>query len=269
VTPDQPQAMKLRTLVCYVAAFVVVLLGCAAIYSYLVYARAQATGEILEESREQGFGAEQTIDNLGGREDAALRCESYVSLPDWVTPIDLKKEACGVLERCGKDGVSGLAELLKHPDPTVRIAAMLGLGSIGQDAAEVIPALLKSCEKHGDADVMPTMEAIMRIGPASPDDLDELLRISRSGNANVRLLALYAIAGIQPVGRPALFRLRRAASDEDAFIRKRMATILAGIDGKSPETQAIITKLTRDKDKAVREAAAEVLNKIKAAQDKK
>jgi HEAT repeat protein len=246
----------------------ILLVGLVAVCVY-IYMKTSAIEDILVRVQNKSITKKEAIRRFGGKAGAGASLRFYASQPDWLASVKLKERACYLLQACGKKGVPGLVLLADHEEDRIRGIAISCIGEMGREASGAILPLLRSCENRDKAQAFMALIPLARIGPASQEELPELLRLSQSAKPYVRLLALYEIGRIQPVTEAAVSRLRKAASDNAPLIRKRISGVLAWTDGESSETKDLITKLTGDSNADVRRAARAALKDMRKAQEEK
>jgi HEAT repeat protein len=165
-------------------------------------------------------------------------------LADAKAPADVRKaaaEALGELGKAAADAAPALGAALtaKTSDTPLRRAAAAALDGLGPDAKPALPALTLALKDEDRFVRCQAMHAIGRIGkelaPGNKEVVIGLLRCLDDSVIEVRVAAVETFGAL-------------------------------GAEGLGPDTKAVLDRLSdaaRDSNKAVREAAAEALKKIK------
>lgn len=165
-------------------------------------------------------------------------------LGDAKAPADVRKAAAEALGELGKDAADaapalGAALTAKGSDLPLRRAAAAALDGLGADAKPALPALTLALKDEDRFVRCQAMHAIGRIGkelaPGNKEVVIGLLRCLDDSVIEVRVAAVETFGAL-------------------------------GAEGLGPDTKAVLDRLAdaaRDSNKAVREAAAEALKKIK------
>ncbi|MGH7694355.1 MAG: HEAT repeat domain-containing protein, partial [Gemmatimonadaceae bacterium] len=113
-----------------------------------------------------------------------------------------------------------LQDMLRDPNPDIRLQAALGLGAAGQRAAA--PDLLEVLDKEQDADVQQAI--VTALGKvATVEAIERLQTIAKPGNlfrrkpSGLRIAAVNALA--EAATQESLDALREMANDRDKEVR--------------------------------------------------
>jgi len=174
-------------------------------------------------------------------------------------------------EAGGEEAVPELIDTLKDSDMSVRRYAALALGEIGPAASEASPALAAALQdSNGDVRYAAT-GALGRIGPAASEAVPALTAALKDSDVAVRRTAAESLGQIGPGASEAVPALVEALQDPDApvhvFAAQALGRIGPGAAGAIPALRAALAD--PNGDNRVRKAAAEALEKIKAAPEKK
>jgi len=196
-----------------------------------------------------------------------------------VKQADLRAAACEVLVKLGEPSVPKLVELLEHDDQDVRMAAADSLGRIASKKATL--ALLKSTRDIAAVRRVAISALCAICDPRSTDLLVEVLSHTRDdGEVRARTARALSViggpkaiatltaalgdwdskvrtsvvTGLQRMGPPAVKPVIAKMSSGSEVVRRTGAAVLSGID--SPECAPELLRLIRDRDPAVRAAAA-------------
>lgn len=156
-----------------------------------------------------------------------------------------------------------VVDALGEKDAAVRVAALMLLGQIGQDAKAAVPAVSLAVK---DKDLGVRMEAILTLGemgsvskPAIPD----LLQVLRK-DEDVQLLEPLVTVTLSNIGAPAVSALSEAVSDKELRVRRAALSALAVIGPKASEAVPAVAMALGDKEAVIRALAAKALGKIGA-----
>jgi HEAT repeat protein len=148
--------------------------------------------------------------------------------------------------------VSKLIKKLTDKDPETRANAAEGLGDLGSDAVDAVPALIKSLRDDDEKVVINASIALSQIGPpAVPFLITEL----GAEDKEIRRRCVWVLERIRPKPTGAVSALIAIMKeDKDAGLRVRAMEVLAGIDDKD-SIGAFIYVITRDPDPSIRGSA--------------
>ncbi len=135
----------------------------------------------------------------------------------------------------GPAAVPELAAALGHPNPVVRCCAAEALASMGRRAKAAAPAVIKALA-----------------------DREEMVRASA--------VSAFNLLGMGSDAQEAIPALTRMLGDSTDWVRRDVVWALSKM---GPAAIPALEKAFQDKSESVRQAAAEALKKIKAAQEKK
>lgn len=126
--------------------------------------------------------------------------------------------------------VAELEQMLRAPNPAVRVRGAYGLSRLGPEARSAVPALMEAMKK------------------------DSLVRQN----------AALALGQIGPSAREAVPALNEALSDPEWAVRRQAALALGKIGPEARTAIPGLQKMSRDPDPLVREAAHKALKQIRA-----
>jgi hypothetical protein len=126
----------------------------------------------------------QSLTTLGGPADPKLRTMLFKSLepvavkdPEPSVRIWAHMAVMSITKTVVKDRVDAIAQMVSNPEATVRVQAIVALGSIGPDAKQAIPLLTKALSDQEPLVVAWSLWALGRIGAAAGGALPALERI--------------------------------------------------------------------------------------------
>ena len=147
--------------------------------------------------------------------------------------------ALGVMDPAGRGTVPALGEALRDDDPLVRINAALSLYKLGPAAREALPALIRALTDEVDLVRMDAAMALSRFGPdareAVPALVEALQRQENRGHVltfprSIREQMAATLGRIGPDAREAVPALCAALTDDQAAMRDTAAEALERID---------------------------------------
>lgn len=235
------------------------------------------------------------IGNIGGE---ARQAEPYLISALEDSAFEVRLSAAEALAKVGRIdiGVPFLVRQLRSEHVSERYFAAQGLGNIGPDAKDAVPALARALE--ADASVRcPAAIALGQIRLAVGNVVQLLGQALQDEDRNVRWAAAGALGNIGAQAKEAIPLLRQALDDRDEGVRQTAAEALVklGVPGRAvpvliasledkhwcnrrwaakilgdvgPPAKAAIPalrKALKDEHAEVREAATEALKKIQAA----
>lgn len=226
--------------------------------------------------------AARALANMGEEAEAAIPALTAL----------LKRDQCTnphfYLAAIGKAAVPAFIEALGNEDEDIRIGAAIGLGEIGEDAREAVPALIEASTQEGsgfyyeivaeslggvgtDAEVVvpaliklyeekeseDAIDALAEFGPDAKDAIPSILRAFT--NPRTQYAASRALGNIGKEAVPAIVTLLES---NDAEVRANAAFALILV-GKDAETAAsALENAVQDEDPRVRARAAVALVQI-------
>jgi len=244
---------------------------------------------------------QQVVDSLGGPSRTRFLLSIYLLLPRKWAPY--RAEGATVLGGCGSAAEPGLLALLADEDAQVRANALWALRGLEDVSAQVIPAVTGMLD---EPDVFNRFNAACLLGKLGQRDLNakpKLTKMLADEVSGIRLAAAYALMRMYPdaVASPQLQDVFLGGlKDQDNFTKCQAAFFLqdlgpaasfavsvlsegAGRDGgyqipainalgaiglKASGAVPVLEKLLDNDVQRIRQAAAEALKKIRAA-DKK
>jgi HEAT repeat protein len=166
----------------------------------------------------------------------------------------------------GKPAVPALIKLLDKEESAPW--GCIALGAIGADAAEAVPAITKllGATHHPKLRLEAAM-TLSSIGPAAASALPELMNILDKKDPVVLPGAIFAIGRLGPAGKPAEKKLRELAAREDPFTRVIATWALCKLNPENQKLAAdslpvLVTALI-DKEPRTRAAATKCLIDLK------
>lgn len=200
----------------------------------------RASGERDEAGMSSGMWSYQAIDDEdldrivaeGGRAVPGLLRQSY---SDDAIQRDIAVMALGRIGSDAADVVPRLRELLGDTHTAVRTSAAHALGRFGTQAEPAVEDLAEIIRDPDDYDIVKrsVLFALKDIGPAAVQAVPELIEVVRGDNHLYRMLAIQAIGAVGPqanAARPTLLELQ----DEGVHCgntRKALTEALARIGG--------------------------------------
>ncbi len=158
-----------------------------------------------------------------------------------------------------------LAELVKDPEPEVRMQALIALGQIGGTGAKsAVPAII---------DALQDSEPAVRYGAAfalgklrAQEAADALDKLTKSDDATLKLVAVWAMARIHPddpaAVRSAMEAIAEAIRSEDPQLSRTAARALSELDGSGTSLTPAIKAALDEMDPTVIEHVMEALAKV-------
>ena len=178
-----------------------------------------------------------------------------------------RKAAIEALARIGGNHQDAIPTLLQLAAPVsgeetvdrrhIREAAIDSLSLVGPSAAAAVPLLIRATrDDHWPIRYRATL-ALASIGPSAGVASDALVDLVLFDDVNeVRLTAATALANIGPQGEASLSQL---LADQDADVRRMVASVLGQIERPSDESRDALRSALEDLEVNVRLQAAESL----------
>jgi HEAT repeat protein len=168
---------------------------------------------------------------------------------------EVRATALGALVRLGVATPDDLGAAAADQEVVVRRRAAYVLG-VGGPAEQRIPLLLTLLDDPDDSVVE---VACFAAGEVTEGDRRELVEhlIRIAGSAEDSLCREAAVAALGSLGDPLGRRAVLAACEDRATVRRRAVLALAAFEG--PDVDAMIERLTGDRDLQVRHAAEDLL----------
>ncbi len=170
------------------------------------------------------------------------------------------------LKKIGSPAVSILVEALDDADANVRKNAAFGLGSMGSDAVEAVPALLSTLKDSESGVRMDVAVALRNITPASPEIMamavKELTVDLQHEEAQVRQGAAFGLGILGLEAHSAIPDLITTLKDSDEQVSLKAAIALKRM---GQPAVAALTEALNHPEMQVRAKAAFALGKIKAS----
>jgi predicted Zn finger-like uncharacterized protein len=149
---------------------------------------------------------------------------------------------------------------LDGKDDAKRLQAVALLGQMGPEGQLAVPRLIRAL-KDKDATLRNFAEAALNKIGVSAKDIPTLVPLVNDTSLQVRLVGLQLLAKIGPEAQPALDGIVKLADDAEAKVREK-ATQAIGRIGTPSDHDAympVLAKALKDRDAAVRAAAAEAI----------
>jgi HEAT repeat protein len=175
--------------------------------------------------------------------------------------------ACVVLTDIGPDAASAagdIAKVLKAKDPDTRLQALLALGSIGEPAKDVAPAILEVAD--GDEYPHVRYAAVYALGGIGTDDAaDEKLKgWIKSDDEFLRVVSAWAVGRNNPddqeiVGE-AVATFVKAFESDSVDVRRAAARAMVEFDVDRETVAPLLVKALQDEDDTVVANAIDALS---------
>jgi hypothetical protein len=129
-----------------------------------------------------------------------------------------------------------LRRQLGDPDAAVRSRAAVALGVVGGKAA--VPALVDALEDTPQVVQLNAASALATIGADAAEAVPALVKLLRANpgpnGTNLRYQAVRTLRAIGPAARSAVPALKEASTDADALVRNEAEAALVAIEGGAP-----------------------------------
>jgi HEAT repeat protein len=199
----------------------------------------------------------QLSDNdIALRQKAVSNLAKYSSA-EWQGSPDAVSGAVPALAKASRFGGAAPA------DGAIRAEAAKALGNIGAESPAVVPALLRLLQEDSDSNVRTeAAHALGRVGEkAAPASRALAAVLSEPSNGDIlRGEAAWALARVGPLAPDTVATLSAAARDRSGYVGVRAAESLWKVSGEA--SRAALALTARLEDPAVRNAAAQALNRI-------
>ena len=119
--------------------------------------------------------------------------------------------ALGSMGPKAKAAVPELAKLATHKNPALRMQAVIALGEIGPDAKSAAPELIKALSDEQNSVRYGAAYALGRIG--AKDATPELMKQTNSADPFLKMIAVWAVAKLNPDDKEAMQRAVTALSE--------------------------------------------------------
>lgn len=173
-----------------------------------------------------------------------------------------REEAIAVLTGVGpaaKDALPALGDLLKAPNPGVRLRAAIAVWKIGRQGDKAAPVLAEALKGDDRARRLSAVLTLAEIGPDVAEVPPALRTALGDADAAVRASVGEALAEI---GSPAVAGLKAALHDDDRQARVTAAGTLLRIERHNADAVAALTEGVKDADADVRRRAGARLLQI-------
>jgi HEAT repeat protein len=157
---------------------------------------------------------------------------------------------------------AALAALLQDSDPNVRVSAVWTVSRIcPRDKA--LPAVERALQDSTEQVRISAADVLFRLDPRSRKGVPVLMHALMIPMSQWKAMAATTLGSMGPAAREAERGLFIMINDPNAYVRSAAITALANIGDPSPATPgAVIDRLLRDADVAVRQAAAGFLRRL-------
>jgi HEAT repeat protein len=187
--------------------------------------------------------------------------------------VQVRRAALDTLETLGPDAAAATAALvatLADPDKFVRWAAARTLGRMGSVEEEAVVPALAHLLTDPDLDVrLAVIAAFERLGPAAKAAAPDLRRTVGSTDAELRVAAMRALAGIGGVEAcAAVPELMDAVGDADVRVRQMAAQVLGKLGPAARDAAPALCRALEDDNPQVQKAVGEaLLNILRSGQE--
>ena len=174
-----------------------------------------------------------------------------------------RKNSYKALAEIGPIALDGLVKMLKDPDWSARSCAVRALGRMGAEAKPALGALLIALNDPHSSVRANAAEALANTGPGL-DALPHLKRAAADEDRFVRCGVAVAVARINPASSSpdAVSLLITLLRDKEFVVRRSSAIALGTMAHPGNAAVQALTEASRDKEQVVREAALEALRAI-------
>jgi HEAT repeat protein len=194
--------------------------------------------------------------DIGVRQKAVCGLAKY-SCAEWQGTPDAVSSAVPALVKASRSGGA------LPTDGTIRAQAAHALGNIGADSSAVVPALLRILQEDSEPKARTeAAHALGKIGENAGTACKALAAIVVDPNCEelLRGEAAWALVRVAPLAQSTAAALRQGAQDRSGYVSVRAAEALWKVSGDG--NRAAKTLAARLDDPAVRDAAAQALNRI-------
>lgn len=157
-----------------------------------------------------------------------------------------------------KSAVPALAKLLTDSDLNVKLDAAAALGSIGPDASAAVPQLSKAMQAGPNALTLTSASALAAIGDASVPDLNKLL----ANDSPLKLLAIHVLGEIGAGSAASIPELLKLTKSKDADIRETAIISLGEIGPAAIKAEPELIEIMKNGTGKTRNTAVYALSKI-------
>jgi HEAT repeat protein len=208
-----------------------------------------SVSELVEKLKDKSAAYKQlVIKELGNRGPEAIPALVVIKDENYVG------EALKQIQ--SRYGVSGIAQVIKDPNVTVRLYVLETLGTMGPEA---IPVLI-SAIKDGSVEVrIKVIEALRKLG--AKEAVPVVVEAMKDGDINVRLCAIDTLKKIGE--KEALIPvLIKTLTDQETGVKVKAIGALGDIGTGAKAAVPILTQLLKDKDNSIVVSSIDTLGKI-------
>lgn len=214
----------------------------------------------------------------GNRESVNDALSALASLGEAAVPAiigalkhqELRPALASMLGHLGppaRDAAPALVQIVKtDKNVHARCEALLALGSIGADAAEVVPVAVACLNDPHEKVCFSACYALGRIGPTAIGAKLDLQKKLGDPDAFIALAAAWALSQIDPqcsqVAAKSVPLLIKGLADPEPKVRKEAAAALRNIGPLAKDAIPALKTALNDKDELVRDTAAAALKAI-------
>lgn len=168
---------------------------------------------------------------------------------------------CSPLPESAVDAIRAAAEA--DADRTVRVEALRALGSVRQNAQELVPILIRELNGADPEVSAVACEALAALGPQGSVAAPEIAqRLTKATIVHERLLLLRTLQASRSDDLAVSAAVLRCLQDSDARVRENAARFVQAVLPRNAETIPELTKAVKDKNAEVRRAAIEALGAL-------
>ncbi|MGA2066611.1 MAG: HEAT repeat domain-containing protein [Thermoguttaceae bacterium] len=171
---------------------------------------------------------------------------------------DLGYTAAEALARVGRAAVPILLAVLQKGNQDGRKYAAMGLGRLGPDALDAIPALMAALPGAGPGLQTELLKAIGKIGTDDPRVAEQIMECARTVGIDSNEALATALDGLGPKALPVLVR---GVADQKLSRRTRQALlgVIAASVEDPREVAALAAKVADDPEDEIREDALKII----------
>lgn len=175
--------------------------------------------------------------------------------------LEFRMRAVTALGQFGAQAVPALVQVLRDPEPGLRLNAAATLGQIGPAAKDAAPALVELLRDRGTADAplpMIISHILVSIGSTV---IPLLVQALRDPDAVVRFQAARTLGAFGPAAKEAVPALVEALQDSDKEVPMIATRALGEIGMPAKDAVPALRKLG-ERDPKLKDAVKEALSKI-------
>lgn len=196
--------------------------------------------------------------------DEVAHTHDKLQVRDATIPVQdgARPKTDGPLAKLVLANLPAIDDLMRDPDPRVRLTLLDALFMLGAEAKPAVPTLVRAL---ADPSLFVRWSAVRVLGKTGPVNADEsvpaIAALLRDPDLNVRVAAAGTLERYGTEARAAIPQLIRAVASGDAEMRLSAIQTLAAMGSVArPAIPALIGALTYDDDR-VQKAAAEALGR--------